>query len=216
MRVALCRAACASAPVFGLANAYSATLGIDGDAHRPRQQRPRRLAYRRPGGQRIDGRRHRIEIAAQPAGALRRRRIGGRPDVGALEMRAARVRVAGALDDREPAGVEDGAQAGQPRVQAERVAGAVGPDLQHVGRRNRQGRPAREVLRIGVGDQRAQPVVSAAQVQHDQVAPRPPLRAGDVGQKRRRREADGERRHAAPNEIASVHRHDGSIAALDL
>ena len=35
------------------------------------------------------------------------RRVAGGPDVGALEMRTARVRIAGALDDRQTAGVED-------------------------------------------------------------------------------------------------------------
>jgi len=166
MRVALWRAACASAPVLGLAKAYSATL-----------------ANRRPGSQGIDRRGHAVEIAPQPADTLGRRGIGGRPDVGALKVRAARVGIAGALDDREPAGVEDGAQVGQARVQAERVPGAVGPDLENVAGRDREVWTTREVLLISVGNERAQPVVAAAQVEHDQVAPRSPLRTGNVGQK---------------------------------
>ena len=39
--------------------------------------------------------------------SLRRARIRRRPDVGALEMRAARVRISGALDDCQAPGVED-------------------------------------------------------------------------------------------------------------
>ena len=170
--------------MFGLAKAYSATLGIDGDADRPRQQRPRRLAHRRPGGQRVDRRRHPIEVAAQPADALRRRWIGGRPDVGALEVRAARVWVAGALNDREPAGVEDGAQvrsgAGSGRAHSRRCRTRSGA-------RCRPGSPAfgrrAKYCGVVVGDDRAQRVVAAAQVEDDEVAPRPPLGAGEVGQR---------------------------------
>ena len=68
-------------------------------------------------------------------------------------------------------------------VQAEGVAGAVGPDLQNGAGGDRQVRAAREVLLIGVRNERAQSVVAAAQVEHDQIAPRAPLRAGDVGQR---------------------------------
>ena len=108
----------------------------------PRQQRARRLTHGGPRRQRIDRRRQRIEIAAEPAGALRRARVAGGPDVGALEMRAARVRIAGALDDRQPAGVEDASSGRRSRgCKPERVAGAVGADLQHVRRRNRERRP---------------------------------------------------------------------------
>ena len=91
-----------------------------GNANRPCEERARGLAHGRPRRQRIDRRRHAIQIAAEPADALRRRRVAGRPDVGALEVRAARVVVAGALDDREPAGVEDRAKVGEARVEAER------------------------------------------------------------------------------------------------
>ena len=79
------------------------------------------------------------------------RRIGRRPDVGALEVRAALIGVAGPLDDRQAAGVEDRAQIGQSRVEPKAIAGAVGADLEHAGGGNRQVGTAREVLRIAVG-----------------------------------------------------------------
>ena len=76
-------------------------------------------------------------------------------------MRAAGVLVAGALHDREPPLVEDVAQAGQPRMQAERASAAVAADLQHLPRRNGDRRPTAEVERILVRDDRVQRVVAA-------------------------------------------------------
>ena len=76
--------------------------------------------------------RHRLEVASQPARVRLARRIGRAPDVRALEMRAARVLIAGALHDRQAALVEDASQAGETRVQAERLAARVAADLQHL------------------------------------------------------------------------------------
>ena len=80
---------------------------------------------------------------------------------------------------------------------------AVAADLQHVGRRDRDRRPAGAVLRIVVRDQHAERVVAAAQIEDDEVAPGAALRAREIGEKRRRREADGEGRDAAAHEFAS-------------
>ena len=69
--------------------------------------------------------------------------------------------------------------------------------------------PARVVVRVGVGNQRAERVVAAAQVQDDEVAADLPLRQREVGQERRRREADREGGDAAAHELAPGDRHDG-------
>src|SRR5262245_54196852 len=118
-------------------------------------------------------------------------------------MRAARVLIADPLNDREAALIEDVALPGEPRVQAERLAAAVAADLQH-GRRRDAERGATAVIEgIGIGDQRAQPVVAAAQIEDDEVAARGALGASEIGEKRRRGESDGERRDAVLDEGAS-------------
>ena len=97
--------------------------------------------------QRIDGRRQRVEIAAQPAGALRL--PGSAVDQMSVPRKCERLwfAIAGALDDREPALIEDLPQAGQPRVQPERDTATVGADLQHLTGGNRELRPAAVVVR---------------------------------------------------------------------
>ncbi len=59
------------------------------------------------------------------------------------------------------------------------------------------------VERVLVRNDGAQRVVAAAQVEHHQAARPRALRPGDVAQERRRREADGERRHAAADEVST-------------
>src|SRR5205085_7827340 len=58
-------------------------------------QRMGRLSCRVPGRQGIDRCRQAVEIPAEQTGALAVDRIRGRPDLSALEMRAARILVAG-------------------------------------------------------------------------------------------------------------------------
>ena len=178
-----------------------------------RDHRPRQLAVGVPADQRIDRQRQRVEVAPEPARALRRGHARRRPDVGAEEVRAAQVRIAGALDHGHAALVEDVAQADQVRVQAERVAGAVAADLQHRSRRDGDRRPARVVEGVAVGHDGVQRVVAAAEVEHHQVARGGTLGVGDVGQERRRGEAPGERGDAALDEVTSCECHNASKPA---
>ena len=156
-----------------------------------------------PSDQRIDRRRQRIEIPAYPAEALRVAGIAGRPNIRTGEMRPALIRIAGALHEREPALIEDLLQAGEARVQAQRHVRRVGPDLQNVGGRHGQRRPAAVVKRILIGDHRADRVVAAAQIEHHQVPDACALRAREIAQKLGRRERHGEGGGAALHELAS-------------
>ena len=118
-------------------------------------------------------------------------------------MRPRLILVAGALNEREAPLIEDLLQPRQPRMQTERDAGRVAADLQHLSRRDRQRRPAAVVERIVVRNQHAERIVAAAQIQNDQIAAAGALRASQIGQKRRRRERDGERGNAALDELPS-------------
>ena len=118
-------------------------------------------------------------------------------------MRAARVLVAGALDDRQAALVEDLVQAGQLRVQAQRLPARSLPTCRTFAGRNRERRPTAVVEGVGVRHEQAQAVVPAREVEHDEVAARRALRPREIGEKLRRGEADRERRNAALEECAS-------------
>src|SRR5829696_4573797 len=83
----------------------------------------------------------------------------------------------------------------------------VTANLQHRPGGDRDRRPSGVVLRIVVRDERAERIVAAAQIQNDQVASCPPLRASQVGEKGWRGEADGEGGNAAADELASGNRH---------
>ena len=88
-------------------------------------------------------------------------------------------------------------------MKTEGSARRVAANLQHSGGRDRDRRPAIAILRIVVRNQHAERIVAAAQIQDDEVASRAALRSREIGQKRRRREADGERGNAAADELAS-------------
>src|SRR6185312_15083871 len=88
-------------------------------------------------------------------------------------------------------------------MQTERDAGAVGSDLQHVRSRDADRGTSIAVLRIVVWNQHAERVVPTAQVQHDEISARAALRACQIREEGRRREADGECRDAAAHELAS-------------
>ena len=94
-----------------------------------RRQRAGKLACGRPSRERVRG--YGLEIAPEPSHACGVGRICGSPDVEPLEMRAARIQVPGALDDRQPAFVENVTEAAKPGMQPEGAAARVGPDLQH-------------------------------------------------------------------------------------
>ena len=165
-----------------------------------RLERARRLVGRVPCGQRIHRPRQRIEIAPQPARAGDRLRVGGAVDVAGFEVRAAGVRVAGALHERQPPLVEDAAQRREPRMQAPSRAprhrsppAAPGPQA----RRSSAGGCSRSVL---IGDQRVERVVAATQVDDDEPAPGNALRLRDVGQERGRREPEGDGGDTVTNE----------------
>ena len=150
------------------------------------------LGERVPCDKRIEIAAERVEVLAEPAGTLRVGRIGGRPDVGAQEMRSAGVLIAGALNQRHASLVENRFQPREPRVQAERHAGRIGADLEHVAGGHRQRRPAAVIERVGVGNQHAERIIAAGEVQHDERAQRQALRFGHAAQNRRRRKTVGE------------------------
>jgi hypothetical protein len=166
-----------------------------------RLQHVRQARRRVPADQRIDRRRERIEIAPDPAEPLRVVRIGGRPDVGAGEVRAALVLVAGPLDQGQLALVENLLQASEPRMESERHLRRIGPDLQHLPGGHGDRRTPRVVVRIVVRDQHAQRVVAAAHVEDDEVPRVHALRARQIAEKLRRREGHRERGDAAFDEL---------------
>src|SRR5919106_6727794 len=104
-------------------------------------------------------------------------------------MRAARIRVPRALHDRKTAFVEYLAESHEARMQAEGLAAAVAADLQHLACGNGDRRTAARVERIQVRHQRAQRVVAAAQIHHDEVAAARALRQRNVAQERGGRKA---------------------------
>src|SRR6185436_9261442 len=163
----------------------------------------RRVPGRRPGGERVE-RPERREVPPEPAAALRGGRFADGPDVGAGEVRSAGVLVADALNERELAGVEDVAQPGQPRVQAERFPVHVAADLQHRAGRNRQRRTPAVIERIGVRHQRAEAVVATRERQHHEISAGRALRAREIREECGRGEADREGRRAVFDELASA------------
>ena len=168
-----------------------------------RLQDPRQVARGVPPGQRIERRRERVEITADPAVARWVRRIRRRPDVGSPKVRAALVRVARALNEREASAIEDLPETGQPRMKPERHFRSVGADLNHVAGWHRQRRPAAVVEGIVIRNQRAQRVVAAPEIQDDEVAGARTLGLREIAQELGRGEGDGERRDAAADELSS-------------
>ena len=121
----------------------------------------RRLGERVPRDERIDRPRERGQVLAEPSWSGAVGRVGRRPDIRALEMRPARIRVANALDQRQAALTEDVQQARQPWMQAERLAARIAADLQQRAGRNRQRRPPAGIERVRVRDEHAEAVVAA-------------------------------------------------------
>jgi hypothetical protein len=115
-------------------------------------------------------------------------------------VRTARVLVASALHEGEAALVEDRPQPCQPRMQPQRLPRRITSDLQHLPRRHRDVRASAVVEGVLVGHDRVQRVVAAIQVDDDQAARSGALRARDIRQERRRREADGECRDTVADE----------------
>src|SRR4051812_2203156 len=118
-------------------------------------------------------------------------------------MRSALVRVAGALNECQPALIENLLETGEPRVQPERDVGRIGADLQHLPGGNGQRRATAAVERIVVGRQHAERVVAAAEIEHDEVAHVRALRTRQVREKLGRCERHGECGDAALDELAS-------------
>jgi len=88
-------------------------------------------------------------------------------------------------------------------MQPNRLSGAIGADLQHLSRGNRNGRTPAEIERILIRDDGAERIVASAQIQDDEVARAYALCQRDVTQERGRGKADGECRHAIANELSS-------------
>src|SRR4029453_8561479 len=176
-----------------------------GDTDLLREQRPGHLARRPPSRQRAGG--NGFEITSQPTCGCRVQRIRRAPDVESLEVRPARILVTRALNDGEAALVEDALQPGEPWVQAERSTTRVGSDLQHLpgGHGNRW--PPTVIELILIGHYGVQRIVAASEIRHYEAARSRALRAGNVAQERRRREADRKRCNTAADEITSRHWH---------
>ena len=106
-----------------------------------------------PAGERIDRRRQRVEIAAEPARADRVGGIGGGPDVRAEKVRAARVRIARCAESargarrRRSAAARSAADAGRARGRTLSV-----PTCSTLAGRHGDRRPAAVVERVGVRD----------------------------------------------------------------
>jgi hypothetical protein len=87
----------------------------------------------------------------------------------------------------------------------------IGPNLQHIGCGNRDRRPTTAIVRVVIRDEHAERIVATAQIEDDEVLPSTALRSREIREKRRRCEADRERRHAAAHEFASG---DGHVPSL--
>ena len=122
MRIAASRSYAASRRAVRALEGVRCRIADRRHGDEPRQQRVRHFGAGVPRVQRIDRRGNRVEVSSEPARTLRRQRVRRRPDVGAFEMRAAGVLVARALDQREPAFVEDRPQTRETRMKAELVA----------------------------------------------------------------------------------------------
>src|SRR5579872_4760612 len=156
-----------------------------------------------PADERVDRGRQRVKVSAEPAEALGIVGIRGGPDVGALEVGPARVRIARALDEREITLFEDLFEAAQPGVQPERHPRRVTPDWQHLAGWNPDRGPPTPVKRIVVGNQHAERIVAAAQIKDDEVSGLRSLRACQVAQELRRCERDRKCRGATLDELTS-------------
>ncbi len=178
-------------------------IGDRGHGHVARRQHVRQRRRGVPPDQRIDGRRQRVEIAPEPPELGGIGRVGGGPDVGAEKMRAALVRIPGALDEREPALIEDLLEAGQARMQAERHVRAIGADLQHVAGGYGERRAPAAVERIVVRNHHAERVVAAAQVEDHEAAGMRALGPHEIAQELGCREGKRERGDAALEEFPS-------------
>jgi hypothetical protein len=65
-------------------------------------------------------------------------------------------------------------------MKSKKFAGRIVPDLQHCSGRDRDRRTPAVIVGIGIGDEHAESVVAAGEVEHDQIAGRGALRAGEV------------------------------------
>ncbi len=121
------------------------------------------LAAQRDRDRRI-GLLHRLDIARQPAiGRLRGLRVAGVPDIHRVEVRAVRVGIADALHDRHVPRVIQRLERLQPRVQPDRIV-----QLEHLVLADRRRATVPVVLLHPVRHDRAEHVVAARELQHDQ------------------------------------------------
>src|SRR5262245_55946996 len=128
-------------------------------------------------------------------------------------MGPALIRIAGPLQKSQAAAIEDLLHAAETGMQAQGDIRPVPADLQHAGRRDRQVRPAAVIKRVGVGNERAQRVVAAAQVQDHEIADTRVLRAREVRQQLGRGKGHRERRDAAFEELPSRDLHTNWYSA---
>jgi hypothetical protein len=95
-------------------------------------------------------------------------RRGGLPDIHGPEVTAVGLRVPDAEDDREAPGVPEPFEAGQHRVEAERVG-----EVQDLRGWVREFGAGRMVGRVGIRDHGVQPVVATVQRHYDERADTP-------------------------------------------
>ena len=186
----------------------TAHVADGGHAELARRQCAGHFARRAPSSKRVA--RNRFEVAPKPPGRVRLRRIRRPPDVEPLKVRPARILITGSLNDGEAPLVEDALQPGQPRMQTEGATARVASNLEHLTGGHGDGGPAAVIELILIRHDGIQRIVPAPEI-HDDKAARPrSLRAGDVTQERRRREADGERRNATADEVSTCNGHGPS------
>jgi hypothetical protein len=115
-----------------------------------------------------------VDVVPEPAaGRLARRRVGSVPDLERLEVRAIRIRVAAAVDDRESAVVEQLFERLHRVVQREPVVERV----EAVGQADRGARL--EVRVVADGNHSVEPVVAAGELDDDEDVVVADRRAGD-------------------------------------
>src|SRR5262245_54026276 len=86
-------------------------------------------------------------------------------------------------------------------MEANLVARRVASDLKHLPGRHGKCRTPRRVERIAIRNERAQGVVAAGEIHHDEI-PGAALGQRRIAQELRRGKANGERRDSAPHEVA--------------
>ena len=151
-----------------------------------------------------------VQQATEPAGIDVAAGRGRVPDVHGAEMRAVRVRVADALDDRQRAAVVELLQARHAGVERQTIVKAQRGLGVH-----RQIAAGVVVGAVAVRNHRVEPIVAAAELEHDQ---RSPVRARGRGRRRRLLREDGaherRRHHRSGRDERQPARHEAATVQV--